>query len=79
MRIQKLLDGDNLYISKRIRFTPARSWSIVYDNEGRRIIVAQTYFEHWNSKRKNTRIFHKKYGWGEGKCVLVDCECKEVW
>lgn len=80
MILQQLLgSGSDLFIVRRMCFTPVRTWGIVIDSKGRKLISAQTYFENWRSKRRNTRRFHKKYGFGEGKCVIVDCECKEIW
>lgn len=59
-RLVKLIDQDNLYISKRITFTGVKNYSIVYYADGKRVIAAQSNYEHIKSKLGNKLRAYKR-------------------
>lgn len=60
--IQKVLGEQNLFVSRRLRFTPVRNYVIVTDSQGRRILAAQTQYEYYKSKFTNKRRAARRLG-----------------
>lgn len=62
MSVQKVVGERNLYVNRRIRFTPVRNYVKVTDSRGRVIIAAQTQYEFYKSKLINMRRAAKRRG-----------------